>query len=232
MNNLSLAEQKMSLMGEILLCSLLGKILFGELDKAWLENLISEDVFAEAPFGAEQAETQHGIELLQHWTKDNQTGISEEEFKILKRDHLRLFIGTDRVLAPVWESVYCNDERLVFQEETLQVRQWFSRFGLQSELLYREPDDHIGLELSFIAHLASLALKAIESEDQQTLDETVQAQRDFLHEHLLRWGPVWTKLVVQHAETDFYKGVAHLTYGTLLAVAEFLKIELPEEKML
>jgi len=232
MDNQNPAEQKAALMGETLLCGLLGRILYGELDKTWLENLISEDVFTEAPFSAEQAETQRGIELLRRWMGENHNGISNEEFKALKQDHLRLFIGTDRVLAPVWESVYCNEKRLVFQEQTLQVRQWFSRFGLQAKRLYREPDDHIGLELSFIAHLASLALQAMESDDQQTFGQTLQAQRDFLQEHLLRWGPAWAKLVVQHAETDFYRGLAHLTHGALLAMAEFFQVEMPKEATL
>ena len=229
MENKNQAETRMALMGEALLCNLLGRMLFGDPDKAWLENLISEDVFAEAPFSAEQVETQRGIELIQHWTSENLNGISDEEFKLLKQDHLRLFIGTDRVLAPVWESVYCNEKRLVFQEQTLQVRQWFYRYGLESEKFNREPDDHIGLELSFVAHLASLAIKAMESDDQQTFDQTLQAQRDFLSEHLLRWGPVWAKLVLQHAETDFYRGMAHLTLGAMQAMAEFLQIKMPKE---
>ena len=74
----------------------------------------------------------------------------------------------------------------------------------------------------FISHLASLALQAIEQDDEKTLNEILQAQCDFLSEHLLRWGPVWAKLVKQHAYTDFYRGIAHLTHGALLAAAEML----------
>jgi TorA maturation chaperone TorD len=57
----------------------------------------------------------------------------------------------------------------------------------------------------------------------------LQSQRDFLSEHLLRWGPAWAKLVKQNAETDFYRGIGHLTHGALFAAAEFLKIPLPNE---
>lgn len=219
---------KTELVGEALLFGLLGRILYGELDKAWLESLIAEDVFGEAPFGADQTEIQHGLELLSRWSTENHGGISEQEFKNMKADQLRLLIGIDRVLAPVWESVYFNESRLVFQKQTLEVREWFARFNLEIERINKEPDDHIGLELSFIAHLASRALQVVE-EDQKTFDELLQAQRDFLTEHLLRWGPAWAKLVKQHADTDFYRGIAHLTHGALLAAAELLKIELPKE---
>ena len=224
-----LSACKSALIGEILVFSLLGKALYEELDKTWLDTLIREDMFAEIPFGAEQTEIQRGLELLRHWTKENREGVSEREFKTIKRDQLYLFIGTDQVLAPVWESVYFSEEHLVFQEQTLQVRQWYSRFGLQAERINREPDDHIGLELSFVAHLAKQALQAVDQNDKQAYEDLLQAQRDFLNEHLLRWAPVWAKLVKQNAETDFYRGLAHLTHGALLEAADLLEIKLPRE---
>ncbi len=217
-----------NLIGEALLFGLLGKILYGDLDKTWLESLIGEDVFTETPWGTEQPEIQRGLELLGRWAIENRSGISDAEFKALKRDQLHLFIGTDHVLAPVWESVFFSEKRFVFQEQTLQVRAWYSRFGLQFEKINREPDDHIGIELVFVAHLASYALRAI-AEDQNAVDDIIQAQCDFLSEHLLRWGPAWAKLVKQHAETDFYRGIGHLTHGALFAAAEFLQIPLPGE---
>ena len=217
------------LVGETLLFGLLGKALYAELDKDWLESLITEDIFAEAPFGEEQIDIQNGLKCLQSWTAENRAGISAAHFNAMKNDQLELFIGTDKVLAPVWESVYFSQQRLVFQEQTLQVRELFSRFGLQIEHLNREPDDHIGLELSFLAHLASLALQALDQDDSQNFEAVLQAQRDFLSEHLLCWGPVWARLVNEHAETDFYRGLAYLTHGALLATAEHLQIGLPKE---
>lgn len=217
------------LMGEALLFGLLGKALYEDPDKPWLESLIAEEVFSESPFGAEQAEIQTGLEIMQRWSAENRAGIDEAGFKALSQDHLHLFIGIDRVLAPVWESVYFNESRLVFQEQTLQVRDWYARFGLQIERLNREPDDHIGLEMSFVAHLAALALQALEENDGPKFDGIQQAQRDFLSQHLLRWGPAWAGLVETHAKTDFYRGLAHLTRGALLAAARQLQIEMPKE---
>ncbi len=230
MQPMNVDNLKTDLTGEVLLFGLLGKILYGELDKAWLEALIADDVFGEAPFGEEQSDIQNGIELLRCWSVDHRHGISDEEFKALQNDHLRLFVGLDRVLAPVWESVYFNANRLVFQQQTLQVRAWYARFGMQIERLNQEPDDHIGLELSFVAHLTSRALDALD--EPSAFDELLQAQRDFLSEHLLRWGLTWSKLVGQHAQTDFYRGVARLTRGALWAAAELLQINLPKEASL
>ncbi|MBL8062460.1 MAG: molecular chaperone TorD family protein [Anaerolineales bacterium] len=232
MQSNTINDLRSTILGESLLFGMLGKILYADLDKNWLETLIQEDVFSEAPFGAEQVEIQRGIELLQRWTNENRGTLELPQFKTLQDDHLHLFIGLGKVIAPMWESVYFSEKKLIFQEQTLQVREWYARFGLQAERINREPDDHIGLEMLFIAHLASLALQAIEQNDETKLNEVLQAQRDFLSEHLLRWGPVWAKLVKQYAATDFYRGIAHLTHGALLAVAETLEIKMPKEAVL
>ena len=47
------------------------------------------------------------------------------------------------------------------------------------------------------------------------LDDCHQAQRDFLHDHLLEWVPGCLALVETHAETDYYRGTARLALGSL-----------------
>lgn len=220
--------RKSALLGETLLFGLLGKVIYQDLDRSLLDTLIKDEVFSEVPFGEEQTEVQRGMELLSRWGSENTNGISDVEFDLLKQDSMKLLIGLDFMPAPPWESVYFSDKRMLFQEQTRQVRDWYARFGLQIEHLNQEPDDHIGLELLFISHLASSALQALD-EDAQLYEGLLQAQRDFLTEHLLRWGPAWAKLVKQHATTDFYRGVAYLTHGALLAAAETLQIKLPKE---
>lgn len=228
MEQLNIESWKSALLGETLLFGLLGKVIYQDLDRSLLETFIKDDVFSETPFGEEQTEVQRGIELLSRWSNENAKGISDAEFDILKQDNMKLLIGLDVMPAPPWESVYFSDKRMLFQEQTLQVREWYARFGLQIEHINQEPDDHIGLELVFISHLASGALQAID-EDAKVFEYLLRAQRDFLAEHLLRWGPAWAKLVKQHADTDFYRGIAHLTHGALLAAAELLQVQLPKE---
>lgn len=221
---------KTALMGESLLMGLLGKILYQEPDRNWLETLVKEDVFVDVPFGEGQIEIANGLKLLQVWASQNSGGISEKQIEAIKKDHLYLFAGVGKPLAPVWESVYFSEARMLFQKQTLEVREFYARFGLQAERKGNEPDDHIGLELSFMAHLASLAMQSLEKDNSADAENLLQAQRDFLTQHILRWAPVWAELTKKHAETDFFKGVAHLTLGALMAAAELLEIEIPKEE--
>jgi TorA maturation chaperone TorD len=224
-------EWKTVLLGESLVFELAGRLLQTKLNKAWLENLLAEDIFEDVPFGAEQDEMKLGLELLQKWNTGRQIEPAHAWFESLNVDHTRLFIGAGKPLAPPWESVHLSKDRMLFQEQTLQVRNWYRRFGVETEKIYQEPDDHIGLEMLFVAHLARLGLEALEQQNQNRFDECLLAQQQFLAEHPLKWVSLWSALVQKHAKVDFYRGLAHLTHGAVLGAARMLNIKTPEEKL-
>lgn len=212
------------LTGEALVCGLLGRLLYAEPDQAWLQTLAAEAVFDDIPFGADQPEVVAGLELLQAWGQEHRAGLSDEDFASLRGDYARLFQGPGKLLAAPWESAQMTAERQLFQGPTLQVRGWYRRFGLEAARLHTEPDDHIGLELSFLAHLAQLGLEALAQGDEPRLNETLSAQRDFLKAHPLRWTPLWCEQVERHARTDFFRGVARVARGVLAELAATFRL--------
>lgn len=220
-----------TLLGEILLLGVLSKALKTYPERDWIEALIGEDIFLEAPLGDDHPDIQAGLFLLRSWSKTGQKELPQDEIDALEIDHTKLFIGTGEVLAPPWESVYFSEDRLIFQEQTLQVRKWYRRYGLEPELLHREPDDHIALEIAFISHLSKLAFEALRAGHKVKSDEYLNAQRQFLSEHLLKWGPQWCVLVIENAQTDFYKGLAYLTRGALLFLADLFNVPVSREAL-
>ncbi|MDX5400260.1 MAG: molecular chaperone TorD family protein, partial [Actinomycetes bacterium] len=121
-----------------------------------------------------------------------------------------------------WESVHRSRERLLFEAETLQVREWYARFGLAAPRLNREPDDHVALELEFLAALAERALTALEEDRPGDATELVAAHQTFLAEHVLTWVPTLMEMIRQNAETSFHKGVAELVTGALESAESLL----------
>lgn len=220
-------DWKETLTGELLLLSILGRLIYNyPEDRAWYQSLFEEDIFSEVPFASEQDEVRIGLELISGWGRD---GVTDLAFENIRVDYTRLFLGPGKVIAAPWESVYFNEERLTFQEQTLDVRGWYRRFGLEAENLHHEPDDHIGLELLFLSHLAELGIRALNEQDEMRFEETLEAQRGFFNNHLGTWALKWCALVIENARTDFYKGIAHLTHGALSSLSEILDARLAKD---
>ncbi len=216
------------LLGQYLLFGLLGKLLYSNPDKVLLNPVIEGDLFDEAPFATEIPEVVEGLSLLQQWSVQYQHPARHKEVLTEAQvDYMRLFAITERLPLAPWESFYGNDERLLFQESMLDVRHWYARFGLELVNAHREPDDHIGLELLFMAHLAQLGLEAVEEGNTLNLEQVLAAQRGFLTNHLLKWAPRWCDQMVQHAHTDYYRGLVLVVRGALLALTQLLQLESP-----
>ena len=215
---------------EIVTFGLLGKILYTFPDKSWILSLVDQELFQSIPLETDHPDVIAGLELLQAWIVETEYGEFEDNFQELKLDYTRLFIGVDRVLAPPWESVHLNNEHLLFQEQTLQVRSWYSQFGWEVIQRKKEPDDHIAVELNFLSRLAQLGLQALEVKDRAAFEKTLEAQRRFMSEHLLKWVFLWRQQVIQHSQTKFFKGVALLTTGVIQEFAQILRPVVGETK--
>lgn len=137
----------------------------------------------------------------------------------LRRDHQTLFTGPGPLLAPPYESVHRSRDRLLFEAPTFAVRAAYRAFDRVAPALNREPDDHLGLELDFVAHLSLRVLDALDAGEEARAIATAVALREFLADHPLAWGRDCLALVQRHARTDFFRGVALLGTGVLAHAA-------------
>lgn len=213
--------------GEVLLFGLLGKILYTFPEKSWLDPILDEDLFVEAPFAKDHLDVVEGLSLLMDFSHKYASRNKDAILEDLKSEYTRLFDHTVRIPVAPWESVYLSKDHLLFQEQVLEVRNWYRTFGLELVKIHQEPDDHIGLELAFLAHMANLALQAIENGNQDELDRILDAKRRFLTEHVFRWVPTWCDLMLEYGKTDFYKGVTLVLRGALEELAERLGLDRP-----
>jgi TorA maturation chaperone TorD len=127
----------------------------------------------------------------------------EEAARIAEEFQL-LFEGPAHLAAPPWESVYRTRERILFGPTTLEVREVYRRAGLALAEEGKEPEDHVSLELTFLADLCDRV--AASGSD----PIWIIAYKDFLTKHLSQWIPAFTDEILIHAQTDFYQGLARL----------------------
>ncbi len=189
----------------------LGRCFYEAPRAEWLAALAGNRLFEAWPFPSRDDRTTAGLALLNAFCAGwNPAGLGALEW-----DFNRLFVGPGEMLAPPWESVHRSKTKLTFQEPTLQVRELYRRFGVEAPAVHREPDDHLGLELAFVATLSDQAAEASGRGDTAQLARCFDAQRDFLQDHLLAWAPACLGLVEKHADTDYYRGAARLALGSL-----------------
>jgi len=187
-------------------CAFLSRLFLRPVDETLIAALREGSALADWPM-EEDEETVRGLDAMR-------AGASTP-LDVLLVDHRDLFEGPDHVLACPYESVYLSEEHLTFEAQTLNVRAFYNRFGVQAPSLGNEPDDHIGLELSFISHLCVLALDANDIADTDAETAVIASIGDFLEQHLLLWVDGCLNRVIEHATTDFYRGLGHLTRGTV-----------------
>ncbi len=199
------------------MAALLAALLRSEPCGEWLGQLAADEVFSELPYAQESKDAEAGRALVAGWL----AALDEASLAVARSDYMALFVGPAAPLAPPWESVCRHaDEALVFQKETLEVRAAFRERGLRVERLHHEPDDHIAYELEFAAAVAGQVAAAWEAGAAEAAAQAEAALRDFCAQHLSRWGFVWADLVLEHARTDLYRGVALLVKGWLRQVLQ------------
>ncbi|MCL1798905.1 MAG: molecular chaperone TorD family protein [Eggerthellaceae bacterium] len=190
-----------NLVGTVL-CQFPSRELFG--------TLVEEGVFEELPLTVDDEGFRQGAALLADWNRSLGGRLDEDSYHKLVADNTFLFAGLQEMSVPPWESFYFNKERMIFQKETMEVRNWYRKHGFQSSKLNHEPDDHIGLELLFIARLLETC-----DEDPAALDDA----RAFAVGHPVKWAHLWAARVLEHAQTDLYRGLARVIPPSLRAFA-------------
>ena len=99
------------------------------------------------------------------------------------------------------ESVWLDEDHLMRQEPMFQVRAYYARHGLTAGNWRVRPDDHLALQLQFLAYLLA------PERDEDTLAEAAR----FLDEHLLRWLPQFAQRIAERCRTGFFAALAPLT---------------------
>ncbi len=125
--------------------------------------------------------------------------LAAQDLDELAADYAAIYL-TYALRASPCESVWLDQENLAMQAPMFQVRDFYRRHRLAASNWRTRPDDHLVLELHFLACL-------LQDDHPQALTEAAR----FLDEHLLRWLPQFAGRVASRCSTPFYAGAARLT---------------------
>jgi len=141
------------------------------------------------------------------WSSDPR---SIESQLAIEYAHLFLNAGDPPHVYP-HESVYTSADRLLMQEARNQVLAAYRLEGLDRNVDFNEPEDHVAIELEFMAYLCHKTAQALESGDRSEARVLLAKQREFLEKHILVWVPCLCDDLEQIAWSDFYRAIARIT---------------------
>lgn len=118
------------------------------------------------------------------------------------------------------ESVWTDDDHLTCQGAMFQWRDIHAAAGLATPDWRQRPDDHLVLQLLYLAHAARRA----------TTPDSWQRLAQVLDEHVLRWLPDFAARVAARSASPFYAALAVLTAIWLDAVRDLIAAQLNEPR--
>lgn len=122
----------------------------------------------------------------------------------LRVEYAHLFLLPEGVKP--YESVYLGQKAILMQESWISVKKFYRDSGWALDrTAKRHPEDHISVELAFMAHL-------IENGGQEAREEL------FYRQHLSAWAPQLFEDIMKNKYAAFYKEVA--SYGQSFFHAE------------
>jgi len=125
--------------------------------------------------------------------------LSQELRDELAADYAAIYLNHDYSASP-FESVWLDEDKLIMQTPMFQVREIYKKHGLGVADWRTRSEDHLLVELQFLAWLM-LDMK----------DTNLGEAATFMDEHLLRWLPAFAERVIKRCSTPFYAGAAWLT---------------------
>ena len=145
-------------------------------------------------------EAREAIAVFMNGVDNMPTPLTDEILDVLACDYADIYLNHTFCASPL-ESVWLDDDGLIYQEPMFQVRKYYEKHDLFAGDWRKRSDDHIVLQLDFISYLLEVEFSY----------ERLQEIAQFMDEHLLRWLPQFAERASERCATLFFSGVVKLT---------------------
>ncbi len=178
-----------------------------------LEAVVSLEIAPASPLAP-------GLSRMQ--TRLQGHGFRPAALEVLNTEMTRLLEGPGLTPAPPYASYYLHDGRLM-GPAAVAVRRVYLDWQAVPASDVHLPDDHIALELGFLAYLAARAAGG-----SAETEKVLQASHDFIQQHLLPWLPRFCAALGGASADPFFTGLADFTRAAVEADLEWLMTVLAE----
>ena len=136
--------------------------------------------------------------------------LEREGIERVRREHMKLFVGPEQLLAPPYGSVYLDQQRELMGPSTMAVAKLYAEAGLRQADDLKDAPDHVRVELDVMHLVIERTLDAVHAGEWERAERLVRVQASLLQNHLSRWVTPFSKMIRTGAGTDFYRHAADL----------------------
>ncbi len=203
-----------------------------EVDEPFIEWLLKlEAAVASLAKDTDSDEFKEGSKLLSEFVVSVKSDFAKNKGEFLQNlaaEYASLFLNVGPKPVHLAESVYLGKNHLLYEEPYFDVVRIYQIYGFKKRGSFREPEDHISVELEFMAHLCDLAVLSIEQGKKDYAKGYLKNQKEFLETHVYRWVPELVKKVRWASKNSFYLAMASLLAG-FVSMDRFLVVRLAKE---
>jgi TorA maturation chaperone TorD len=137
------------------------------------------------------------------------SGLNEGSINTVEEEYVALF--SVNPYAPPYESYYQDPEGFVRSWIVIQLENEYARAGLNVARSFKEPPDHVAIELEFMAFLCSIEAESHETNNQSGVKSSLERQNKFLNLHLGNWYPMLAQAVKEAPTHGLYTLTVEVT---------------------
>jgi TorA specific chaperone len=137
----------------------------------------------------------------------------------LAADFAGLFLSDPKQGVPPYESLYRGEGGLLMQTPMTLMQARLTRLGINVSDKYKEPEDHLAIELDL---MGNLIIRAAEARTADERSRWLAEQDELLHEHLLGWFNRFEQGCHAKDNFGFYGACARLLGVFLVMDANYL----------
>lgn len=170
-----------------------------ELEEKTLQDLQAINFPDNLGFELQTEKGGYARELMQKAIQTLPKELDKMFLNTLAADFAAIFLNSSVGVSP-YESVWISEDHITHQESMFEIRNWYQKYELAAKNWRIRADDHLVLQLEFIANLMKLR------DNPQALPDAAK----FMDEHILLWIGDFASEVVQRCDTPFYAGLVML----------------------
>jgi len=197
-----------------------------EVDEPFVDQLLKlQPVVSGLAEDSENEDFMEGSRILGKFVKRVESDYERDRRGFLLKlaaEYASLFLNVGLKPVHLAESVYLGKNHLLYEEPYFDVVRIYGLYGFKKKTAFREPEDHISVELEFMAHLCDLVALSIEQGKGDYASGYLKNQKEFLEMHLARWVPELVGKVRWASENDFYLAMAALLQGFVAIEGSFV----------